>query len=268
MVATVNADLTVIPDQAEAWYALKADVVDISAWYPATPTADPQALGWKFVGLVDADAGIPLDPSIEVREYDAFGHPRYRVKLRKGKLDTGFTMLENNAATRAIALPGSANNKIGIPRDVQIYVLYRFVDEDRTTVWVSERPGAAQITASTGIKEGEPWSRTVKVLHTGSAAGDAFHVIDATLDDVVKTYTIAPAVTTYTSTVNGVPTASIATKTALALESALRLIAPVIALPAPGVTVVGPTGGPLVATFTGPVTTVIATGTGGTVTVA
>jgi len=39
-------------------------------------------------------------------------------------------------------------------------------------------------------------------------------------------------------------------------------------LPAPGVTVAGPDGGPLVATFTAPVTTVTASGTGGTVTVA
>jgi hypothetical protein len=93
-------------------------------------------------------------------------------------------------------------------------------------------------------------------------------VVDASTDDVVKTYTIAAGVTSYTTTVNGTVSAAIATKTAAALQSALRLLAPVIALPSPGVTVVGPDGGPLVTTFTGPVTTVIATGTGGTVTVA
>lgn len=265
--ASVNFDATVIPDEAEVWVAHKADVTDITTMYPDSVADDIDALGWDLVGLVSADDGIPLDPSIEVKEYDAFGHPRYRVKLKKGKLDTGFVMLEDNPVTRRVALPGSAPNKIGIPRDVQIYVLYKFVDEDRTYIWVSERPGAAQITASTGIKEGEPWSRTVKVLHSGNALGDAFHLVTDASDDVVKTFTIAAGVTAYTATVDGATTPSITTKTAVALESALRPLPPVAALPDPGVTVTGPTGGPLVATFTGPVTTVTAAGTGGTVAV-
>src|SRR4051812_40666015 len=128
MVAAVNFDATVIPDEAEVWIAHKADVTNITAMYPADVDADLEALGWDLVGLVDADDGIPLDPDIEVKEYDAFGYPRFRVKLKRGKLDTGFVMLEDNEVTRGIALPGSASNKIGIPRDVQIYVLYKFTD--------------------------------------------------------------------------------------------------------------------------------------------
>lgn len=175
----VNFDATIIPDRAEVWIAHKADVSDITLMYPDSPTDDLDMLGWEEVGLVSADEGIPLSPDIEVMEYDAFGHPRFRVKLRKGKLDTGFTMLEDNEVTRSVALPGSAANKIGIPKDVQIYVLYRVVDEDRGLVWVSERPGAAQVTGATGFVEGELWSRTVTVLHSGNANGDAFHVVES-----------------------------------------------------------------------------------------
>ncbi len=263
----VNFDATIIPDGAEVWVAHKADVTDIALMYPTNPSADLEALGWDEVGLVDAADGIPLDPNIEVKEYDAFGHPRFRVKLRKGKLDTGFTIFEDNEVTRRIALPGSAHNKIGIPKDVQLYVLYRVVDEDRGLVWVSERPGAAQVTAATGFKEGEIWSRTIKMLHTANALGDAFHVVDWTFDDVVKTFTIASGVTGYTVTAGADTTTSITTKTKTALQTALRALPSVQALEAPGVTVDGPSGGPLVATFTEPITPVSATGTGGTVTV-
>src|SRR5205814_3473553 len=129
---TVNADLTLIPDQAEVWLKLASDVTDITTMIPSSVTDDLTALGWEFSGLIDDKKGIPLDPSIEVKEYDAFGHPKFRAKLKKGKLDTGFTALETNAATKKIVLPGSAANKIGIPKDVQIYVLYKFVDEDRS----------------------------------------------------------------------------------------------------------------------------------------
>ena len=258
----VNFDATIIPDKAEVWVAHKADVTDITTMYPDTPTDDLQALGWEHVGLVDAEEGIPLSPEIEVVEYDAFGYPRFRVKLRKGKLDTGFTILEDNVVTRRIVLPGSAPNKIGIPKDVQIYVLYRAVDEDRTLVWVSERPGAAQITGASGFVEGELWTRTVTMLHSANSDGDAFHVVAV---PIVKVFTIAVGVTAYTVTVDGEPTASITAMTNAALQTALR------ALPnvgASGVTVTGSSGGPLTASFIVPVSVVSASGTGGTVTVA
>ena len=257
----VNPDATIIPDRAEVWVAHKADVTDITTMYPTTPTDDLAALGWEEVGLVDSEGGIPLNPEIEVREYDAFGYPRFRVKLRKGKLDTGFTILEDNSVTRRIVMPGSAPNKIGIPKDVQIYVLYRAVDEDRTLVWVSERPGAAQVTAATGFVEGELWTRTVTMLHSGNAGGDAFHVV---IEPIVKVFTIAGGVTAYTVTVDGQTTASITALTGTGLQTALRALPNVGST---GVTVTG-SSSPLTATFIVPVTDVSATGTGGTVTVA
>ncbi|MCK0174804.1 hypothetical protein [Mycolicibacterium sp. F2034L] len=264
----INPDATVIPDKAEVWIALKSDVTNIADMIPESVDADLAELGWEFVGLVDAEKGIPLEPSGEVKEYDGFGHPRFRVKFKKGKLNTGFTALEWNSVTRKVVLPGSAPNKIGAPKDVQIYVLYRFVDEDRGVCWPSLRPGLAELTAHGGIIDGELSWAEITVHHSTDAAGDVFEVVDASSDDVAKTFTIANDVTAYTATVSGQTTASITTKTATALQTALRLLSTVQALPDPGVTVAGPSGGPLVATFTGPVSGVSATGTGGTVTVA
>jgi hypothetical protein len=269
--AEINPDATLIPDKAEVWLALAADVTDISAMIPATPDADLEPLGWLFSGLIDDKKGIPLSPSIEKKEYDAFGHPLFRVKLKKGKLETGFTVLEDNAVTRKIVLPGSAPNKIGAPKNVQIYVLYRVVDEDTQQgkrVWVQLTKAPVETKSHGGFIEGELSFAELTVHHTQDANGDIFQVVDDTADDVTKTFTIAAGVTEYTATVDGQTTASITTKTKAALQSALRALSTVAALPTPGVTVDGPSGGPLVATFTGPVTTVTATGTGGTVTVA
>jgi hypothetical protein len=81
MAQTINPEATIIPDQAEVWFALKADVTDITTMIPATPDDDLEALGWEEVGLVDDKKGIPLDPSGEIKEYDAFGHPIFRTKF-------------------------------------------------------------------------------------------------------------------------------------------------------------------------------------------
>ncbi|WP_292980970.1 hypothetical protein [Mycobacterium sp.] len=267
---TKNPNLTTIPDEAEVWLILKENVTNIADKIPASVTIDAAALaqlGWEFSGLIDDKKGIPLDPTIEVKEYDAFGRPRFRIKLIKGALKTGFTALETNSTTKKIVLPGSAPNKIGAPKDVQIYVLYRFVDEDRPTIWVTLTPAPVELKGHGGIVQGELSWAELTVHHTTDAAGDIFQVVDESADDVAKTFTIAAGVTSYTATVSGSTTTAIATKTKAALQTALRALPTVQALPAPGVTVDGPDGGPLVATFTGPVTGVSATGTGGTVTV-
>lgn len=267
MTVDINPDDTLIPDQAEAWLALAAEVDDITSMIPSDPTEDLAALGWEFSGLIDDKKGILLGPSIEVKEYDGFGHPSFRVKLKRGKLMTGFTALETNAVTKKIVLPGSAPNRIGAPKDVQIFVLYRFVDEDRATVWVQLTKAPVELKAHGGIIDGELSWAEMSVHHTTNAEGDIFEVVNYTFDDVVKTFTIDSEVTAYTVTVDGQTTASITSKTKAALQSALRLLSTVAALPDHGVTVDGPSGGPLVATFTATVTTVTASGTGGTVTV-
>jgi hypothetical protein len=268
MAQTINPEATIIPDQAEVWFLLKSDVTDLATLTPNTPDDDLEVLGWEEVGLVDDKKGIPLDPSGDVKEYDAFGHASFRVKFMKGKLKSGFTALEWNTITRKFVLPGSAPDKIGAPKDIQGYLLYRHVDEDRAVVWMQLRPALLELKNHGGIIEGELSFADITVHHTKDANGDVFQVIDASSDDVTKTFTIDSGVTAYTATVDGQTTTSITTKTATALQSALRLLSTVTALPVPGVTVEGPTGGPLVATFTAPVTTVSATGTGGTVTVA
>jgi hypothetical protein len=260
----INADNTLIPDQAEVWLALKSNVPNISTLIPTTATDDLAALGWEFTGLIDDKKGIPLNPSIEVKEYDAFGHPKFRVKLKRGKLITGFTALETNTATKKIVLPGSSANKIGAPKDVQVYVLYRFIDEgvtNGTKVWVSLTPAPVELKSHGGIIDGELSFAEIDVHHTTDANNDIFQIVAG---PTTKVYTIGSGVTAYTSTVDGQTTSSITAMTAAALQTALRALSNVGST---GATVTGSSGGPLTAVFTPPVTVVTATGTGGTVTV-
>lgn len=173
----INPDATVIPDKAEVWLALKSDVTSISDYTPESPTDDLAGLGWEFCGLIDDKKGIPLDPAIEVKPYDAFGFPQFRVKLRKGTVKTGFTVLEANATTAKFVLPGSGTGKIGIPKDVQVYVLYRYADEETAYLWMSLRPAPLELKSHGGIIDGELSFAEMVVHHTSDSNGDVFQTV-------------------------------------------------------------------------------------------
>lgn len=174
----INPDATIIPDRAEVWLALKSEVMGLNSIAPEAVGDDLADLGWQFCGLIDDAKGIPLEPSIEVKPYDAFGHPQFRVKLRKGTLKTGFTVLETNSVTQKIVLPGSANGKLGIPKDVQVYVLYKFEDDDVTRIWYSLTAAPVELKSHGGIIDGELSFAEMVVHHTSNADNDVFQVLD------------------------------------------------------------------------------------------
>lgn len=266
---TINTDATLIPDGAEVWLALKSTVTSISSMLPVTPSDDLGALGWQFCGLIDDQKGIPLTPTIDVKEYNAFGHPQFRVKLKNGKLKTGFTVLETNAVTKQIVLPGSTSSKLGAPKNVQVYVLYRFVDNDvnggASKVWMTLTPSPVELKAHGGIIEGELSWAELTVHHTTDSNNDIFQVVQTYA--ISKVYTIGTGVTAYTATVDGQTTSSIGTLTSSALQTALRALSNIGST---GVTVTGTGGAPgtLTAVFSVSVSVLSAAGTGGTVTVA
>ena len=89
-------------------------------------------------------------------------------------------MRMTNTTTKKIVLPGSATNRIGIPKDVQVYVLYRFVDEDTATgtiVWVSLTPAPVELKSHGGIIDGELSFAEMVVHHTTDANNDVFEVV-------------------------------------------------------------------------------------------
>lgn len=182
MTGTINVNYTLIPDEAEVWLALAADVSDIETMIPTTVDDDLGELGWTFAGLINDENGISLTPSSEVMKYNGFGHRNYRTKIKNGELETGFTALEvQNPIIKAITLPGSAANRIGPPQNIQVYVLYRVVDEDTaggTIVWVTLSSAAIQVDAHSGFVEAGQTEIGMKVYHTTNADGDIFEVVD------------------------------------------------------------------------------------------
>lgn len=264
----ISADSTIIPDQAEVWLLPKSAAPSgLASFTPSSPTADLAALGWSFSGLIDDKKGIPLDPSVEVKEYDAFGYPSFRVKLRKGKLKTGFTALEMNAITRQFIMPGSTASKRGAPKTNQFYVLYKWVDNDTTNgtkIWMSLAPCPLELKSMGGIVEGELSWAEITVHHTTDANGDIFQ--EVAVFSLTRTFNLGTGLTAYTVAVDGIPTQNISGTTSALLQTALRAL-PNVGVG--GVVVSGAGGAPgtLTALFSVAVNQVSATGTGGTVTV-
>lgn len=182
MTGTINVNYTLIPDEAEVWLALAADVSDIETMIPETVSSDLDALGWEFVGLINDEKGIPLTPTSEIMKFNGFGHRNYRTKIKNGELESGFTCLEvQKPIVKSITLPGSAANRIGPPQNVQVYVLYRVVDEDAaggTIVWVTLSSAAIQVSEHSGFVESNQTEIGMKVYHTTNADGDIFEVVE------------------------------------------------------------------------------------------
>lgn len=262
----VNSDATIIPDQAEVWLLPKASApTGITSFIPPLPTSDLAALGWQFCGLIDDKKGIPMDPTIEVKDYNAFGYPQFRVKLRNGKLTTAFTALEINPVTRQFILPGSTAAKKGPPKNVQFYVLYKWTDNDVTNgtkIWVTLAACPIELKSMGGIVEGELSWAECSVHHTTDANRDIFQ--EVAIYSISKVFTIGSGVTAYTVTIDGVTSGTVAALTSAALQTALLAMSNV---GASGVVVSGSGGAPgtLTALFAVPVNVVSALGTGGTV---
>ena len=86
----INPDASRIWDNAETWIALRDDVVDIAAMIPTNVDDDLAALGWEFIGLQDAEKGVPFtpegdditdqitaEPGLNLRERECYGGPRH-----------------------------------------------------------------------------------------------------------------------------------------------------------------------------------------------
>lgn len=195
MVATINPDASHIWDEAEVWIQSKAAVTaagGIDAVKPSSVDEDFAALGWGYVGLIDAKKGIPVDPSGELKKFDGFGYTSYRQKFSKGEVATGFTCLEDNAVTQKIVLPGSTADKIGVPKDLQFYVLYRTVDEGFTDeVLVSLRPATLELKSHSGKVEGEQEMYEFTAHHSPDQNKDVFQRIGGSIAGGTDTFTVA-----------------------------------------------------------------------------
>lgn len=192
--ADVNADATRIWDGAETYVIPAADVPggNIEDLIPAT-VDEPLDPLWEFVGLQDADAGVPITPELEIVHYDAFGHSRYRSKARKGSLTTGFTAFEDNSVTRKFVLPGSGPGRIGAPKGLRFYVLYKFDDEGYVDILGTTRPALFELSSHSGKTEGGQESYEIACHHANDANGDVFIRVESDTSGVPVVSSHSPA---------------------------------------------------------------------------
>ncbi|PTR42030.1 hypothetical protein C8K38_111199 [Rhodococcus sp. OK611] len=247
--ATVNADATRIWDGAETYVIPAADVPngDITPFVPDS-VDDPIDPKWLFVGLQDADAGVPITPELEIVHFDGFGHPRYRSKARRGSVTTGFTAFEDNAVTRKFVLPGSGPNRIGAPKGLRFFVLYRFEDEGYVDILVTPRPALFELSSHSGKTEAGQESYEMTCHHANDPNGDVFIRVESVDGPTEWTVTLgAPTAGNFTLTVGGQTTANIVYNAATsAVKSALEALSTVETA-----TVTGSAGGPYTVLLTG-----------------
>ncbi|MFY2788451.1 Ig domain-containing protein [Rhodococcus sp. MALMAid1271] len=199
MAGTVQPTASHIWDEAEVYVIAKNAVDDIEALVPATLAEELDAQWLSgFVGLLDASAGIPITPELEITHYDAFGHARYRSKAKKGTITTGFTAFEDNAVTKQFVLPGSRAGKVGAPKTLHFYTCYVTRDEDiATRILISSEPALLELSSHSGMVEGEQESYEMTVHHANDADRDVFFSVDnsttgAVADDLVLTTSALP----------------------------------------------------------------------------
>lgn len=249
MPATINPDVSYIYDEAEVWILAKAALngaaIEGSAFEPTSVDDDLEALGWGYVGLIDASKGIPWTPGGEVKKFDAFGYAAYRSKFVKGTLETGFACLEKNAVTAGIILPGSAPGKIGLPKDLQYYVLYIARDVGLSDeALMSLRPALLEFKEDSGIVEGEQRMYEFVVHHSPDSNKDVFmEISNAGVTAFVATITGGPTGGTFTLTYRGQTTQPIANNASAATVKA-ALVALDDGYTASDFTVSGSAGGP------------------------
>jgi hypothetical protein len=249
MAAVINPDASRIWDEAEVYVIEKSDLVgSIASKIPATVNSTIDA-AWEFVGLLDASAGIPISPEIEINHYDGFGHSRYRSKARKGAVTSGFTALEDNSVTRKFVLPGSAPGKIGAPKGAYFYVMYVLRDEDIITdIWVSTRPALFELSGHSGKVEGEQETYEITVHHANDENGDVFDRVE-TENPTVWTVTIvgSPTGGSFALRVDGDTVLGVAYNAASsAVDTAVETLPSVGSA---GATVTGSAGGPYTVTL-------------------
>ena len=280
------------------------DSGDVYIWDPKKPfvaatgipkdTTAALPADWHAAGLMLGDPGVGMSRSIERTDVNSWQQGRVLERLKNPKADLSFTLLEDNPTVMELVAQED------VPTVKKRYILLDFLDDaGNRKIWVSlaevrlfvstdnqtqdvkgreitgslvpvagkywkitegKAPAAPATTAGTPAPASGTPAGNTGAGNTGAGTGGTPAPVS-----IVKTFTVDPAASAYTVTVDGQTTPSISTITSAALQAALEGLSTV---GTGKVTVTGSGKGPFTATFTVTVTAVTAAGTGGTVTVA
>ncbi len=122
------------PTNAKLW--TDADVYladDLSTPNPATIT-DPFGAGWKLIGLLDGDDGMPESRDEDTDDKFAWGGLLIRTSRSHFKLTKKFSALEDNPSTRSLLWPGSTDSQIIVPVPARRKIAFEVRDPGTGTI--------------------------------------------------------------------------------------------------------------------------------------
>jgi len=167
------------PENASLW----ADADVYVSQTPFTATIDQDLPIAGLVGLLSGDAGFGNTREMESNDFYAWGGILVRTSNRNIKVMKSFTLLEDNANTRAIVWPGSTATKLVVPRPSRMYLGFELREGDRTRRLITVRPAQVMVDGDFSESEGDLTQYPISATIYPNGAGELFDVQD-TLDEV------------------------------------------------------------------------------------
>lgn len=117
------------PTNASLWTDADVYVGPLTAVDPAT-IDDPFSSDWDLVGLLDGDEGFTESRDEDTDDKYAWGGILVRTSRAHFKLTKSFTVLEDNATTRALIWPGSTDSQLIVPKPERIKLAFETREGD------------------------------------------------------------------------------------------------------------------------------------------
>lgn len=162
------------PDNASLW--ADADVYvgkAITATPPATAD-DPMGAEWDLVGLLNGEDGFTETRDEEETDLFAWGGILVRTSRRNFKLTKSFTVLEDNATTRALIWPGSTDSRIVVPRPQPVKLAFELREGARVRRLITAKHAIVKVDGDITENETDLASVTLAATIFPAADGTLF----------------------------------------------------------------------------------------------
>ena len=117
---------------------------DVNAAFPA---------GWIEYGLLDGDQGFEEESKWDVKKFFAWGGALAGISRSKYEMTKKFTVLEDNAATRALIWPGSTATSTIVPVPVDQLIAFVTTTGGKTQRKISSYKAQVDVDGTMSVKE-------------------------------------------------------------------------------------------------------------------
>ena len=131
---------------AQVWGATLGTALpaDVNAAFPA---------GWIEYGLLDGDQGFEEESKWDVKKFFAWGGALAGISRSKYEMTKKFTVLEDNAATRALIWPGSTETSTIVPVPVDQLIAFVTTTGGKTQRKISSYKAQVDVDGTMSVKE-------------------------------------------------------------------------------------------------------------------